>query len=164
MPLALPKVAPQLCRPVHEPPIGPGWIHEIKHDGHRVIAMVQSGLVRLSSRPGHDATKRFASIAELICPIPVKTAIIDGEVAVPDERGVTHIDHLNMARHAPERLAFYAFDLLWLDGQDLRRRPLLEHKTRLARLLRRAPERIVYSDHWSGDGRALFCKVGRVRR
>ena len=160
MPSELPKVLPQLCRAVHEPQIGRGWIHEIKHDGHRIIATVQSGLVRLSSRPGHDATKRFASIAELIRQIPVKTAIVDGEVAVPDERGVTHIDHLNAARDAPERLAFFAFDLLWLNGEDLRRRPLLERKATLAKLLRRAPERVVYSDHWTGDGRDLFRKVG----
>ena len=61
---------------------------------------------------------------------------------------------------APERLAFFAFDLLWLNGEDLRRRPLLERKATLAKLLRRAPERVVYSDHWSGDGRDLFRKVG----
>jgi bifunctional non-homologous end joining protein LigD len=158
MPLALPKIAPQLCRTVHEPPTGPGWIHEIKHDGHRIIATVQGGLVRLWSRPGNDATKRFASIAAWLGQLPVNTAILDGEVAVPDERGVTHIDHLNAARRAPERLAFFAFDLLWLDGQDLRRRPLLERKARLVRLLRRGPERLVYSDHWNGDGLALFAR------
>jgi bifunctional non-homologous end joining protein LigD len=84
---------------VHDPPTGPGWLHEIKHDGHRIIATVQGGVVRLSSRPGNDATKRFASVAEWLRQLPASTAIIDGEVAVPDERGVTHIDNLSETRH-----------------------------------------------------------------
>ena len=103
---SLPNIAPQLCRAVNEPPTGPGWVHEIKHDGHRVIATVQGGLVRLWSRPGNDATKRFASIAAWLGQLPVNTAILDDEVAVPDERGVTHIDQLDAARE-PERLAFF---------------------------------------------------------
>jgi hypothetical protein len=61
-------------------------------DGHRIIATVQGGVVRLSSRPGNDATKRFASVAEWLRQLPASTAILDGEVAVPDERGVTHIE------------------------------------------------------------------------
>jgi bifunctional non-homologous end joining protein LigD len=104
-------------------------------DGHRIIATVQGGVVRLSSRPGNDATKRFASVAEWLRQLPASTAIIDGEVAVPDERGVTHIDNLSETRHAPERLAFFAFDLLWLNGEDLRRSPLIARKARLAKLL-----------------------------
>ena len=118
MPL-LPKITPQLCRPVHEPPTGPGWIHEIKHDGHRIIATVERGCVRLVSRPGNDATKRFAPIAEWLRQLAISNAILDGEVAVPDQRGVTHIDYLSIARHVPERLVFYAYDLMWLAGMDL---------------------------------------------
>jgi bifunctional non-homologous end joining protein LigD len=94
-------------------------------------------------------------IAALIDRKTNNTAILDGEVAVPDQRGVTHIDNLTMARHAPERLAFFAFDLLWLNGEDLRR-PLLERKAKLAKLFRRAPERVVYRDYWHGDGRDLL--------
>jgi bifunctional non-homologous end joining protein LigD len=137
-------------------------MHEIKHDGHRIVAAIDSGCVRLMSRPGNDATSRFATITKWLGALRVKTAILDGEVAVPDERGVTHIDQLRLARHAPERLAFYAFDLLWLDGQDLRRRPLLDRKAQLAMLLARAPERIVYSDHLAGDGGKLFRKIGEL--
>jgi bifunctional non-homologous end joining protein LigD len=162
MPAPLPKIVPQLCSSAPEPPSGQGWIHEIKHDGHRIIATVEHGRARLLSRPGNDATRRFAPVSQWLGKVPVRTAIIDGEVAVPDERGVTHIDHLSTALHSPEHLAFYAFDLLWLDGEDFRRRPLIERKAKLARLLARAPERIVYSDHWTGDGRALFRKVGEV--
>ena len=159
---ALPKVTPQLCRAVHGPPTGPGWIHEVKHDGHRIIATIEYSSVRLLSRPGNDATRRFAAVAEWLLQLAVTNAILDGEVAVPDERGVTHIDYLNTARHAPERLAFFAFDLLWLNGEDLRRRPLVTRKANLANLLRRAPERVVYSDYWAGDGRELFRKIGEL--
>jgi bifunctional non-homologous end joining protein LigD len=159
---ALPKVTPQLCRAVHEPPTGPGWIHEVKHDGHRIIATIEYSSVRLLSRPGNDATRRFAAVTEWLLQLAVTNAILDGEVAVPDERGVTHIDYLNTARHAPERLAFFAFDLLWLNGEDLRRSPLVARKARLAKLLRHAPHRIAYSDHWNGNGRDLFRKIGEL--
>jgi len=93
---SLPNIAPQLCRAVNEPPTGPGWVHEIKHDGHRVIATVQGGLVRLSSRPGNDATKRFASIAAWLGQLPVNTAGIDGEAAV--NRGSGQREHPQFAR------------------------------------------------------------------
>jgi len=159
---ALPKVTPQLCRAVHEPPTGPGWIHEVKHDGHRIIATIEYSSVRLLSRPGNDATRRFAAVAEWLLQLAVRNAILDGEVAVPDERGVTHIDYLNETRHAPERLAFFAFDLLWLNGEDLRRSPLIARKARLAKLLGHGPHRIAYSDHWDGDGRQLFHKIGEL--
>jgi bifunctional non-homologous end joining protein LigD len=137
-------------------------VHEVKHDGHRIIATIGDGQVRLLSRPGNDATRRFGPVAQWLAKLRVKTAILDGEVAAPDERGVTHIDQLSDAvRRAPERLAFYAFDLLWLN-EDLRRRPLLERKAMLAKLLARGPERIVYSEHLDCDGRALFKKVGEL--
>ena len=99
--MPLPKIAPQLCRAVPEPPTGSGWLHEIKHDGHRIIATIEDKHVRLVSRPGNDATRRFDPIAAWLGELLVRNAIMDGEVAVPDQRGVTHIDHLSMARHAP---------------------------------------------------------------
>jgi bifunctional non-homologous end joining protein LigD len=120
MAAALPKIAPQLCRAVQEPPTGSGWLHEIKYHGHRIIATVERGRVRLVSRPGNDATRRFAPIATWLGELPVRTAIIDGEAAVPDERGVTHIDHLNAARHAPERPGSYEWRLgavKWVSGE-----------------------------------------------
>jgi bifunctional non-homologous end joining protein LigD len=132
-------------------------------DGHRIIATIECGVVRLVSRRGNDATRRFAPAAERLYQLPVRTAIIDGKWQYRTSAAYTHIDHLNAARRAPERLAFFAFDLLWLDGEDLRRCPLLERKVRLVRLLRRGPERLVYSDHWNGDGLALFARIGFYR-
>jgi bifunctional non-homologous end joining protein LigD len=93
----------------------------------------------------------------------VKQAIIDGEVAVPDGRGVTHIDHLNEAlRRDPSRLAFYAFDLMFLDGLDVRRCGLPERKQALAEVLARSPGRVLVSEHLACDGHALFKKVGEL--
>jgi bifunctional non-homologous end joining protein LigD len=140
-----------------------GWVHEIKHDGHRVIAYLDRGNVRLVSRPGNDATRRFAPVAATLARLKVKQAIIDGEVSVPDERGVTHIDYFNQAlKRDPARLAFYAFDLMFLDGLDVRRRDLPERKRALAEILARHPGRVLVSEHLACDGRALFKKVGEL--
>jgi bifunctional non-homologous end joining protein LigD len=79
---ALPKVTPQLCRAVHEPPTGPGWIHEVKHDGHRIIATIEYSSVRLLSRPANDATRRFTAVTKWLLQLAVTNAILDGEVAV----------------------------------------------------------------------------------
>jgi bifunctional non-homologous end joining protein LigD len=69
-------------------------VHEIKHDGHRIIAYLERGRVRIESRTGNDATRRFSPIAELLAKLPVRSAVLDGEIAVPAERGVTHCVHL----------------------------------------------------------------------
>ena len=72
-------------------------MHEIKHDGHRIIGYLDRGKVRLVSRPGNDATRRYAPVAAMLERLRVEQAIIEGEVAVPDERGVTHISLLDEA-------------------------------------------------------------------
>ena len=118
-------------------------MHEIKHDGHRVIAYLERGRVRLETRAGNDATRRFAPVAEPVARLPVRSAILDGEIAVPDERGVTHIALLDQAlRGRGGPLAFYLFDLLHRDGWDLRRCPLLDRKAALDR----APEACARAD------------------
>jgi bifunctional non-homologous end joining protein LigD len=81
------RIPPQLARSTPEPPSGPGWVHEIKHDGHRIIAFLERSRVRLETRAGNDATRRFAPVAEQLAKLPVRSAILDGEVAVPNERG-----------------------------------------------------------------------------
>jgi bifunctional non-homologous end joining protein LigD len=114
-------VEPQVLTSASEPPSGAGWLHEIKHGGHRVIAFLRKGRLRLQSRNGCDVTDKFGAaltgIAEL-----ASEAVLDGEITAPDERGVTHLDDLTDAIHKrrPERLAYFAFDLLHLDGHDLR--------------------------------------------
>src|SRR5688500_17154725 len=117
-----PRIHPQLVRAAPEPPPGASWVHEIKHDGHRILAYLERGRVRLETRAGNDAPRRFAPISEQLARLPVRNAVLDGEVAVPDERGVTHIALLDDAlRGRGGPLVFYAFDLMFLDGLDMRR-------------------------------------------
>ena len=101
-------------------------MHEVKHDGHRLIAIVPGhGQLRLLSRNGHDRTALFREPFRPLVDAGVPAMVLDGEVAVADERGVTHLDTVSDAisgRHA-ERLAYLAFDLLHLGGHDLRRCP-----------------------------------------
>jgi bifunctional non-homologous end joining protein LigD len=102
------------------PPEGDGWLHEIKHDGHRPLAIISSGDLKLISRNGHDRTRLFGEPFAALAGLP--PLVLDGEIAVPDEEGVTHIDALSeaLAKHQPERLACFAFDLLHLDGHVLK--------------------------------------------
>ena len=105
-----------------QPPAGNGWLHEPKHDGWRLIAIIAGdGTLKLLSRQGLDHTRSFgASFRELVD--TRRAMVLDGEIAVPDERGVTHIDGLNdaMGSRRPDGLAYFAFDLLHLGGHDLR--------------------------------------------
>jgi bifunctional non-homologous end joining protein LigD len=116
---------PQLCSRTAVPPSGPSWVHEVKHDGHRILAFLERGSVRLRTRLGNDATRRFAPIAAALSRLKVRSAVLDGEVAVPDERGVTHLSLLDDTLKSDlGRLAFFAFDVMFLEGLDVRRRPL----------------------------------------
>ena len=116
---------PQLCSRTAVPPSGPSWVHEVKHDGHRILAFLERGSVRLRTRLGNDATRRFAPIAAALSRLKVCSAVLDGEVTVPDERGVTHLSLLDDTLKSDlGRLAFFAFDVMFLEGLDVRRRPL----------------------------------------
>jgi bifunctional non-homologous end joining protein LigD len=120
IPAELPqRLQPQIVTPSAEPPGGEGWLHEVKHDGHRLLAIVSGDDLKLVSRNGHDRTHLFS---EPFRGLARSSLVLDGEIAVPDERGVTHIDLLTQAMRQcrPERLAYFAFDLLHLDGHDLR--------------------------------------------
>lgn len=149
-----------------EPPTGEGWLHEIKHDGHRLLAVVDGrGNLTLRSRNSYDRTHLFRAPFETLRQAG-RELVLDGEIAVPDQRGVTHIDSLNraMSRHGdPDDLAYFAFDLLFIDGHDLRGCPLIERKELLRRLLDDyASPRLAYVDHILGKGSELFEAVRRV--
>ena len=147
-------------------PQGPQWVHEIKHDGRRCAAVIEHGAVRLLTSNHRDITKRFHVIAADLLAIRGHDAIIDGEVAAQDESGVARIDNLHRAIEASayERLVYIAFDLLFLDGVDLRRWPLLSRKYALRDLLKPlAGTRIQYSEHLEGDAGQLYeqlCRLG----
>ena len=160
------RVKPQLATP-SQVPSGPGWVHEIKFDGYRTAAHFDHGTVSFITRAGLDWTRRYGVLAEAFAALACRQAIIDGEVVVVDESGVSHFADLQqaLAEGASHRLTYYAFDLLYLDGWDLRQVPLLRRKQLLARLL--APvtgprSALHYSDHVAGDGHALYEKAAEL--
>jgi len=145
-------IKPQLATLKAKAPVGPQWLHEIKFDGYRVQIHVNNRKRKVYTRNGLDWTKRFSVIAGAL-DIPGQ-AIIDGEVVVVHE-GRTNFSELQaeLAAGRQDRLVFYAFDLLWRDG-DLRKLPQIERKQMLSDLLGEndiGPP-VVYSEHLIGDG------------
>ncbi len=155
--LAAAPPRPQLASAAQAPPSGPGWLHEIKYDGYRTLCRIEAGTARLFTRNGLDWTKRYGPLAKQLAMLPCKQAIIDGEVAVTTADGRTSFAALQDVLEAgpADRLVFFAFDLLHLDGHDLSKVILIERKAALAGLLAHAPaetENLVYSDHVIGRG------------
>ena len=146
------------CRPtvVTTPPIGPGWAHELKHDGYRLQIHVRDGRVRLYTRNGADWTKRYPRIVEEASRLR-EPLIIDAEVVCLSDKGVADFDILH-SRTADEKAMALAFDLL-LSGDDIRRQPLIERKNALRWVLRKAREGIQYVEATDGDGEKMFAAV-----
>jgi bifunctional non-homologous end joining protein LigD len=149
---------------------GANWIHEIKFDGYRLQARLDSGEVRLLTRSGLDWTHRFPGIVEAIQGVPAETALLDGEAVVEDEAGVSSFSALQQdlggrgGKAVSGKAMFYAFDLLHLDGRDMTALPLAERKEALAGLLAAGShERLRYSEHIASDGDAMArhaCRLG----
>lgn len=155
----------QIVQPSTAPPDGEDWLHEIKHDGHRLLAIIAGGEIKLLSRNGHDRAALFREPFRILADAGLPAMVLDGEIAVPDERGVTHIDALTetMRQRRPERLAYFAFDLLHLDGHDLRPCAIEDRKTLLRDVIGAAAgERIAFVDHVIGFGQQLFEAVRLV--
>ncbi|MGB7693998.1 MAG: DNA ligase [Pseudolabrys sp.] len=150
------------CRPTvaDRPPTGPGWIHELKHDGYRLQVHVQEGRVRLYTMNGADWSKRYPRIVEEAARIKGH-AIIDAEVVCLDSKGVAQFDLLHNRSNDGAALAL-AFDLLALNGDDLRKRPLVERKAALSKLLIRSKGGIQYVEHADGHGERMFAAVCRL--
>jgi bifunctional non-homologous end joining protein LigD len=145
-----------------KPPAGPDWVHEIKHDGYRLIVRRDGAAVRLFTRRGHDWTDRYPAVAAAAGKLRARSFIMDGEAVVVGVDGVAVFDALHRRRKASDAL-LYAFDLLELDGEDLRPLPLSARKAKLARLLARKPVGIVFNEHTEEDGATVFrhaCKLG----
>lgn len=134
MPL-LPPYRAQLATLTKDPPRGEGWLHEVKYDGYRIGAAIAGGRATLWSRNGKDWTAHFPEVARAAGALPVKQALLDGEVAVVLPDGRTSFQALQNAAASGGRVAYFVFDLLHLDGEDLAALPLVERKARLAALL-----------------------------
>jgi bifunctional non-homologous end joining protein LigD len=147
-------------------PSGPQWVHEIKHDGYRFICRVEGNRIRVFSRRGNDYTDRVPRIVDTLARLTASSVTLDGEGVACDPGGVTNFELLRAAlgRPAKREVFLYAFDLLELDGRDMRREPWLDRRWKLARLLRGAGHGVQLSDHMeSTDGDAMFrhaCAMG----
>ncbi|WP_149805213.1 RNA ligase family protein [Mesorhizobium sp. NFR06] len=149
---------------VETPPISDDWLHEIKYDGFRTQIIRDWAGVRAFSRNGHDWSKRYWPIVAAAEKLPAKAFILDGEVIAPepDGRPNFHEMHSRMTWNA-EQLAFVSFDILHLDGEDLRALPLIDRKAKLwDHLVKPAKGIIQYSDHVAGGGAAFFEAVEKM--
>jgi bifunctional non-homologous end joining protein LigD len=163
---ALPaSVKPQLATLVEKPPEGEGWLHEIKFDGYRILAYVDGDKVRLKSRNDLDWTAKFPELAKAVGRGKARQVILDGEVVALNEHGVSDFQALQSALTSHKRggLIYYVFDLLWLDGEDLRGLPLAERKPRLESLklpVDRGPLR--FAEHVRANGADFFAEAERL--
>ena len=152
---------PQLATLVDEPPAGAAWLHELKLDGYRILARIEAGRVSLLSRHGRDWTGKFAAVAEALRALPVKQAILDGEIVVLRPDGTSDFQALQELLHGgePGRPVYYLFDLPHCNGYDLTMAPLLERKHLLQSLLARMSpprENIRFSDHIESLGSEVY--------
>ena len=155
-------IEPCLPSPVKVPPSGPGWIHEIKHDGFRIMARRDGAGVRLITRAGNDFSGRFPFIAIAVSHLPVRSCLIDGEAIVCDEDGLAVFDLIR--RHGTVTNAEHcAFDLLELDGRDLRHETIEKRKESLAELLSGSRHSLIFNECFKEDGAIVFreaCQLG----
>jgi len=156
-------IEPCLPSPADRPPSGPGWIHEIKHDGFRLMARRDAAGVRLLTRNGHDWAGRYPQISEAAGALQeVRSFLIDGEAVACDGDGMPSFDRLRY-RRADGAVFLFAFDLLELNGDDLRREPIELRKRELAKLLRNARLGLQVNEHIAEPGDVVFrhaCKLG----
>ena len=160
-------VEPALATSIEKAPNGERWIHEIKFDGYRVQVHLANTEVKVFTRRGHDWTNRFKKIASDAWHIDAGSAIIDGEVVAPAPDGTTDFSVLqNELKGRSTKIVMVAFDLLYLNGHDLRKLPLIERKALLKKLVDKSD--IQFSESFEVDGREMFkhaCKTGpRGRR
>jgi bifunctional non-homologous end joining protein LigD len=155
-------IALALATSIGKVPSGERWIHEVKFDGYRVQMHVVNESVRIFTRRGNDWTNRFKKVAADGWRLNAKSAIIDGEVIVPAADGVSDFSVLqNELRGKSKKLVLYAFDLLYLNGYDMRKAPLFQRKAALRALI--AKSDILFSDSFEVDGAEMFrsaCSMG----
>jgi bifunctional non-homologous end joining protein LigD len=159
-------VPPQLATLQDRPPNGPGWVHEVKFDGYRMQARLDGGHVALLTRKALDWTTKFKPVANALTQLDVENALIDGEIVVEGENGVSDFSSLQDAlKTGKSNFAYYVFDLLYLNGTDLIGKPLVERKAALAKILKGHDRNgiVRLSDHFEVSGAEMYehaCKLG----
>ena len=159
------EISPQLATQSMKLPDGPHWLHEIKFDGYRLLCFIEDGRVRLLTRRNNDWTERFPHLVEAAGRLNVPSAILDGEVVGLLPNGASSFTMLQSAlkQGRPRQLIYFVFDLLYVDGYDLRRSALSDRKQALAALLgQTAPGPLQYVDHIAGPGAAFFGECRRL--
>ena len=156
------SLEPSLPSLAKTPPTGPDWIHEIKHDGFRVMARRDGKKVRLISRKGKDLTYRFPLVVQAVAALPIHSCLIDGEAIVGDATGLAVFSLIRSYRNGP-RATLCAFDLIEIDGEDLRWRPIEDRKAALKKLIGDKHPGIAFNKHFDVEGAVVFhhaCKLG----
>jgi bifunctional non-homologous end joining protein LigD len=162
------KIEPELATLVGETPTDANFVHEVKFDGYRVLARIDHQQVQLFTRNGEDWTVRMPSLAQALAKLTVTCALLDGELVALDAKGLSDFQLLQNSFSGKTRapLAYYAFDLLHLDGFDLRAAPLLARKAKLKELLDTLPKAaaqiVRYSDHVQGNGAKFFAQAAKL--
>ena len=157
----LPDFVPPSLATLHgAPPRGREWLHEIKYDGYRIEARLDHGKVKLLTRKGLDWTHRFKPIAAAVAALPAEAALLDGELVVENDKGVSSFSLLqtDLKDGRDDRFVYYVFDLLYLDGRNTTGEPLVERKAALQRLLMGMGNkgRIRFTEHLEADGATVF--------
>lgn len=155
-------IEPALASSIESVPSGERWLHEIKFDGYRVQVHLKNSDAKVFTRRGHDWTHRFRKIVHNAWQIKAGDAILDGEVVVPAENGATDFSVLqNELKGRSKKIVFVDFDILYLNGQDLRKVPLIQRKAQLKRII--AGSDIQFSESFETEGSAMYrhaCKLG----
>ena len=153
------------CQPTGaaKPPSGAGWLHEIKMDGFRLMAQRRGVGGRLLTRNGNDWTERYPSVVAAMNALKVKSCLIDSEITVCDGSDLPVFDLLRHGSRIKPEAVLFAFDLLELDGEDLRPMPIEIRKHKLAHLVRNVGAGLQLTEHLHIDGTEMFehtCKLG----
>jgi bifunctional non-homologous end joining protein LigD len=151
-------IPPQLPRLVTAVPVEGDWIHEMKFDGYRMQGHLKNGIAHFYTRTGLDWSNNYPHLLNSLEKISATNAIFDGEIVALDEEGRTDFQKLQNSFKSKndKQLRYYIFDLLYLDGVDLRELPLLERKAKLENLLKGSADNIIYSDHFTEDGEEFY--------
>jgi bifunctional non-homologous end joining protein LigD len=150
---------------VERAPADADWLHEIKYDGYRTELVIEGGQARAFTRRGYDWSHRYKRIVQRAANLPVKSAILDGEAVVLGKTGLPDFQALERELGNPNssKIIFFAFDLLHLNGRDLRRQPLIERKTALQSLLQESAPTLTYAEHLELGGKDVYdhaCRMG----
>ncbi len=157
---------PQLASHLEKPPRGESWIYEIKYDGYRILTFIDHGKVRLFTRNGYDWTDKFQKLADIIRELPVESGIIDGELTVTDERGISNFQMLQNAISDGklDNFQYFAVDIPYYNRYSLKQTPLIERKKVLKQILENFDSgAVIYSEYLNGNtGEVLksACRLG----